>query len=436
MTSRCPSGPAISRDEAVRLRADLTDLVLRAGLAILAVDRTGLGVQGKADGSPVTEADLAADRVIAAGLAALRPDIPVVSEESAPTTTRLDGSFFLIDPLDGTKEYIAGRDEFTVNLALVVDGTPLLGIVSAPAIGQLWRGVVGAGTERLKLAPDGAVTDTVPIRTRPFPAAGLPWIAAVSRSHGDARTEAFIDARAGAQRLMVGSAVKFGRIAEGAADIYPRLGTDLRMGHRRRPRRGDGGGRRGDGFRRPSRSASGSGANVSWWTNSSPGAIHRRRCASSLLGQLLAQFGPAQLCQTDIARRIGGEGVAIVVVREQIEPLAGDQPELGVAGHGDPAGDVDRVIAAELRRVDVGPSQEIIPVAGIAEPPDRPALEGLDLRLAEHGFLVGEIGHRVEPGDRQPIVAVHHHALGGRRPGVGRTAPGSRQGCRHEQDQG
>jgi 3'(2'), 5'-bisphosphate nucleotidase len=235
MTSRCSSGPAISRDDAIGLRADLTDLVIRAGLAILAVDRGGLGVQGKADGSPVTQADLAADRVIVTGLAALRPDVPVVSEESIHATTRLDGSFFLIDPLDGTKEYIAGRDEFTVNLALIVDGTPLLGIVSAPAIGLLWRGIVGAGAERLTLAPDGRIIDTAPIRTRNFPAAGNRWIAAVSRSHGDARTEAFLDARPGVQRITVGSAVKFGRIAEGAADIYPRLGTtcewDIAAGH-------------------------------------------------------------------------------------------------------------------------------------------------------------------------------------------------------------
>uniref|UniRef100_Q07IM4 3'(2'),5'-bisphosphate nucleotidase CysQ n=1 Tax=Rhodopseudomonas palustris (strain BisA53) TaxID=316055 RepID=Q07IM4_RHOP5 len=235
MTSRCPSGPAISRDEASGLCASLTDLVIRAGLAILEIDRSGLGIQGKADGSPVTQADLAADRVIAAGLAALRPDIPVVSEESTGPTTRLEGSFFLIDPLDGTKEYIAGRDEFTVNLALIVDGTPLLGIVSAPAIGLVWRGVIGAGAERLALAPDGRITETMAIHSRPFPVAGSSWIAAVSRSHGDTRTEAFIDARPGARRITVGSAVKFGRIAEGAADIYPRLGTtcewDIAAGH-------------------------------------------------------------------------------------------------------------------------------------------------------------------------------------------------------------
>ena len=171
MTTRCPAGPAISRDDALRLRDGLTVLVIRAGLAILAVDRGALGVEGKADGSPVTQADLAADRVIAAGLAALRPDIPVVSEESAGDATRLGGSFFLIDPLDGTKEFIAGRDEFTVNLALVMDGTPVLGIVSAPAKGLLWRGVVGAGAERLTLEPDGGVVETAPTEEGRLPSA-------------------------------------------------------------------------------------------------------------------------------------------------------------------------------------------------------------------------------------------------------------------------
>jgi 3'(2'), 5'-bisphosphate nucleotidase len=133
------------------------------------------------------------------------------------------GSFFLVDPLDGTKEFVAGRTEYTVNIALVTEGTPLLGIIGAPALGLLWRGLVGRGAERLKLSETG-LSAPEPIRTRPSPKRGDPWIAAVSRSHGDARTEAFIDARPGAQRTKLGSAVKFARLAEGAADIYPRLG--------------------------------------------------------------------------------------------------------------------------------------------------------------------------------------------------------------------
>lgn len=235
MTTSPRPGPNVTRDQAVQLLDDLTALAIEAGQAILAIDRSGLAVQGKADGSPVTQADLAADRVIAAGLAALCPAIPVVSEERAPAGTELAGSFFLIDPLDGTKEFIAGRDEFTVNIALVVDGSPLLGIIGAPAKGVLWRGVAGAGAERLTLSADGAITDRAAIRTRPLPAAGQPWVAAVSRSHGNARTEAFIDARPGAERRTLGSAVKLGRIAEGSADIYPRLGPtsewDIAAGH-------------------------------------------------------------------------------------------------------------------------------------------------------------------------------------------------------------
>lgn len=234
-STKATIGPIISREQAVRLLDELTALVIDAGRAIQAIDRGGLEVKGKADGSPVTQADLAADRVIAEGLATLCPEIPVVSEERAPACTQIAGSFFLIDPLDGTKEYIAGRDEFTVNLALVVGGTPLLGIIGAPALGVVWRGVTGAGAERLGSSPDGRITARGPIHSRRLPAAGQPWIAAVSRSHGNARTEAFIDARPGAERRALGSAVKFGRIAEGSADIYPRLGPtsewDIAAGH-------------------------------------------------------------------------------------------------------------------------------------------------------------------------------------------------------------
>jgi 3'(2'), 5'-bisphosphate nucleotidase len=214
-------GPIMTADAAAAMIEPLTELVLLAGEAILAVNRAAMTVDGKADGSPVTEADLAADRIIAEGLARLLPDIPALSEERAALGRPVAGSFFLIDPLDGTKEFVAGRDEFTVNLALVTDGAPLLGIVGAPALGRIWRGVVGRGAERLTLKP---VRIVEPIRTRRLPAPGQSWIAAVSRSHGDPRTEAFIDARPMAQRQTLGSAIKFCAVAEGGADIYPRFG--------------------------------------------------------------------------------------------------------------------------------------------------------------------------------------------------------------------
>ncbi|QOZ07408.1 3'(2'),5'-bisphosphate nucleotidase CysQ [Bradyrhizobium sp. CCBAU 51765] len=206
------------------LMEPLTALVVKAGEAILAVDRAAMRIEGKQDGSPVTEADLAADRIIADGLAQLAGDVPTLSEEQAQLASPpFQGSFFLIDPLDGTKEFVAGRDEFTVNLALVTSGEPLLGIVSAPALGLLWRGIVGRGAERMKI--NGATIGTAePIHTRKLPTRGESWIAAVSRSHGDPKSEAFIDNRPNAVRRTIGSAVKFGRIAEGSADIYPRFG--------------------------------------------------------------------------------------------------------------------------------------------------------------------------------------------------------------------
>ena len=229
------SGPLIDRAAAAALIEPLTDLVVRAGAAILAVKRGAMQIEGKVDGSPVTEADLAADRLIGEGLARLVPQVPAISEERVHLAKPpYEGSFFLIDPLDGTKEFVAGRSEFTVNLALVTDGTPLLGIIGAPALGLIWRGLVGRGAERLAVG-DGAFGGAEPIHTRPIPPPGAPWIVAVSRSHGDARTEGFIDGRPGAVRQMLGSAVKFGRVAEGAADIYPRLAPtcewDIAAGH-------------------------------------------------------------------------------------------------------------------------------------------------------------------------------------------------------------
>jgi 3'(2'), 5'-bisphosphate nucleotidase len=230
------SVPVIGRDTAAALIEPLTELVARAGAAILGVNRRTMTWSGKADGSPVTEADLAADRVLAEGLARLLPDVPSLSEERThlaklPTP----GSFFLIDPLDGTKEFLAGRNEFTVNLALVTDGVPLLGIVGAPALGLIWRGLVGRGAERLAITGGAGVRAAQPIHTRPIPSPENPWIAAVSRSHGDSRTEAFIDSRPNAVRQVAGSAIKFCRVAEGGADIYPRLSPtcewDVAAGH-------------------------------------------------------------------------------------------------------------------------------------------------------------------------------------------------------------
>jgi 3'(2'), 5'-bisphosphate nucleotidase len=226
------AAPVIDADAARALLAPLTALAALAGEAILAVDRTRMTTQGKLDGSPVTEADLAADRILTAGLRRHAPATPIVSEESVHGADEaLPASFFLVDPLDGTKEFIAGHDDYTVNIALVTQGRPLLGIVCAPALGLIWRGVVGAGAQRLAWPPGESAAHT--IGTRAWPGEGC--VAAVSRSHLDARTEAFIAGLGPGQRRQIGSALKFCRVAEGSADIYPRLSAisewDIAAGH-------------------------------------------------------------------------------------------------------------------------------------------------------------------------------------------------------------
>ena len=233
MSEPCPQ--PIGSEAAAALIGPLTELVIRAGAAILAVNRGAMKVDGKSDGSPVTEADLAADRVIADGLARLAPEIPSLSEERVhQATPPYRGCFFLIDPLDGTKEFVAGRNEFTVNIALVSAGKPLLGFVGAPALGLLWRGLVGHGAERVSVT-DGAITAVAPIRTRPCPPRGKAWTVAVSRSHGDNRTEGFIAGPTGrrAVRARLGGQVRPGGRRLGRYLSPP--GADLGMGRRGRP---------------------------------------------------------------------------------------------------------------------------------------------------------------------------------------------------------
>jgi 3'(2'), 5'-bisphosphate nucleotidase len=227
---------SIDIDTARRLLAPLSDIVAEASAAVLAIDRSSARLDDKDDGSPLTRADLAADRVIAEGLARLAPDVPVISEERVDSAAATKGAnFFIVDPIDGTKEFIAGYDDYTINLALVSAGRPLLGVVGAPALDLLWRGVVGAGAERLSISRDGRIVagSATPIRTRRCPKQD--WIAAVSRSHTDSRSEAFIRKRPGGLRKPIGSALKFCRVAEGSADIYPRLAPmsewDIAAGH-------------------------------------------------------------------------------------------------------------------------------------------------------------------------------------------------------------
>jgi 3'(2'), 5'-bisphosphate nucleotidase len=223
----------ISPAEAAKFMGEMTAIVARASAVILTVSPDS-GHMLKADQSPVTVADEASEAEILKGLARLLPGVPVVSEEMSgrEAPPKLDGSFILVDPLDGTREFIAGRDEYTVNVAIVSGGTPIAGIVSAPEQHKVWRGIVGRGAERLRMLADGADQPQA-IRARHWPAAQ--GVAVVSRSHLDPETEAFVAKLGPVARDQSGSAIKFCRIAEGSADVYPRFGTtcewDVAAGH-------------------------------------------------------------------------------------------------------------------------------------------------------------------------------------------------------------
>jgi 3'(2'), 5'-bisphosphate nucleotidase len=192
-----------------------------AGAAILPHYRSVLAVERKADRSPVTAADRAADAVIVPALERLTPGVAIVSEERierAPPPEKLAGArFWLVDPLDGTKEFIAERGEFTVNIGLVERGRPILGVVLAPVTGRAYAGADGRAW---RIEADGSAR---PIRARTPPATGL--VVAHSRSHANwDRLDRFLDGKKVAERIVSGSAVKFGLVAEGAADLYPRFG--------------------------------------------------------------------------------------------------------------------------------------------------------------------------------------------------------------------
>jgi 3'(2'), 5'-bisphosphate nucleotidase len=231
-----PLAPAfeILPDQAAGLLDELTGIVARACTLIRAISPADAGQQLKDDKSPVTRADVASEAAILEGLARLLPEAPVISEEmaSGQASPALNGSFFVVDPLDGTREFIAGRDEYTVNLAIVTRGTPIAGIVAAPARGQLWRGIVGGKAERLRLLAEGADAP-VSIRTRRWPQQD--GVALVSRSHLDPATEAFLARLGPLAREPSGSAIKFCQVAQGTADLYPRLATtcewDVAAGH-------------------------------------------------------------------------------------------------------------------------------------------------------------------------------------------------------------
>jgi 3'(2'), 5'-bisphosphate nucleotidase len=202
----------------------------QAGDVVMAVYATDFAVRGKGDSSPVTEADERAEAVIVPALEALLPGVPVVAEEAVAggKVPQVGERFWLVDPLDGTKEFISRNGEFTVNVALIEDGVPVLGVVLAPALGRLFGGAAGCGA----FVEDA--NGRRPIACRAVPAEGLTVVA--SRSHGDAAAlDAFLAGLRVASLAGAGSSLKLCLVAAGEADLYPRLGRtmewDIAAGH-------------------------------------------------------------------------------------------------------------------------------------------------------------------------------------------------------------
>ncbi len=199
---------------------------IAAGRAILDVYQAGANVKLKKDASPVTEADERAEETILAALAANLPDIPVVAEESVAAGKVPDirrKPFILVDPLDGTKEFINRREDFTVNIAYVEKGIPVAGIVYAPAKGVAYVGSA-AGAEKLLITADFTVADRQAIVARQ---PGPDMVAVASRSHSTPETEAFLSQNSISSSTAIGSSLKFCLIAEGLADVYPRFGRTM-----------------------------------------------------------------------------------------------------------------------------------------------------------------------------------------------------------------
>jgi 3'(2'),5'-bisphosphate nucleotidase len=205
----------------------LVDIALEAGelvLAVYALDT--FDTQAKGDGSPVTKADAAAEALILSRLRAVDPDTSVVAEEqaSAGQIPAAAQRFYLVDPLDGTKEFISRNGDFTINIALIENGEPACGVVYAPAHGMIYAGERGVGA-RMALVADAKRGPWRPIEARAPAACGLSVVA--SRSHMSEETNAFVSRFTVADMVSAGSSLKFCRVASGEADLYPRLGRTM-----------------------------------------------------------------------------------------------------------------------------------------------------------------------------------------------------------------
>ena len=208
----------------IALLPNIISVAHEAGAAIMKVYATDFDVAHKDDNSPVTEADLAAEALITPELKTLTPDFPIVAEEAASRgeIPNVDHRpFWLVDPLDGTKEFLSRNGEFTVNIGLVVEKQPVFGVIFAPALGDTYTGIVGIGATRAR-----ASGTTEPITIREVPENGVTVLA--SRRHGDPETLAsFLEGRPLEATKNAGSSLKFCLLAAGEADLYPRFGPTM-----------------------------------------------------------------------------------------------------------------------------------------------------------------------------------------------------------------
>lgn len=209
------------------LARSFAEICLQAAIPIMEVYDTDFTPEEKKDRSPVTEADSRAEQVILDLLATLLPGVPVLAEEQFEAGVRpsIQDRFVLVDPVDGTKEFIAKNGEFTVNIALVEQGSPIAGCVYAPALERIF---IGGETAFAGVARPGQTIsecDLIPIAVRRIPEQGR--VAVMSRSHADEQTQSFASAHGVVRSISAGSSLKFCRVAEGKADLYPRFGPTM-----------------------------------------------------------------------------------------------------------------------------------------------------------------------------------------------------------------
>lgn len=223
-----------------RLADALLPAVLEAGRVQMRLYRSGTEVFSKHDSSPVTDADRLSEEIIVKALETLAPGVAVIAEEaaSAGTLPAVGKAFFLVDPLDGTKEFIQGRGEFTINIALVEDGCPVFGIVYAPALSQFFATTASDRAVGATLDPQSTAARVADIPARPIEARvadNSALVALASRSHLNPETRDWLSRYAVASYKQAGSSLKFCAIASGEADVYPRLGPtcewDTAAGH-------------------------------------------------------------------------------------------------------------------------------------------------------------------------------------------------------------